>query len=257
MRRLFLPEKLELFLDLLVLVEHRFDFLFHLRQRRAKLRRHLFQASPSRARLISRQPGDRFDAAHAGGDRALGDDPEKTDLAGRARVRAAAEFHRIAIELIRRRPPICTTRTVSPYLSPKNCMTSARDFTSAYGTSVQVTAAFSTMRSLTSRSMSRTCAAVSARAVEVEGQLVRTDERPFLRRLVADHFVQRPVEQMRHGVMPLDGAGADRGQLLSVPSRSCAGRRGRLLHPGPSRNVQPVCPVFCVFSDAPELPRAG
>ena len=58
-------------------------------------------------------------------------------------------------------PPICTTRTTSPYLSPKNCITSLRVFTSAWGTSVPLTPAFSRMRSLTSFSMSATCCAVS------------------------------------------------------------------------------------------------
>ena len=43
------------------------------------------------------------------------------------------------------------------------------------------------------------------RAVEVEGQLVRADEGTFLRRLLAHDFVQRPVQQVRDGVMALDG----------------------------------------------------
>ena len=58
-------------------------------------------------------------------------------------------------------PPICTTRTQSPYFSPKNCMMSLRSLMSLYLTSVQVTGAFSRMRSLTSRSTSATCCGVS------------------------------------------------------------------------------------------------
>ena len=51
-------------------------------------------------------------------------------------------------------------------------------------------------------------------AVEVEGELVGADEGAFLRGLVADDFVQGPVEQMRDGVVALDGvaAGAIHGQ---------------------------------------------
>ena len=45
-------------------------------------------------------------------------------------------------------------------------------------------------------------------AVEIEGQLVRADVAAFLRRVAANDFVQRPVQQMRHRVMPLDRAAA-------------------------------------------------
>ncbi len=60
------------------------------------------------------------------------------------------------------------------------------------------------MRSFTSFSMSRTCCGVSGGAGEVEGQLVRPDVTAFLRGVAADDFVQRPVEQMRDGVVALD-----------------------------------------------------
>ena len=45
-------------------------------------------------------------------------------------------------------------------------------------------------------------------AVEVEGQLVRTDVGTFLRRILADDIVQRPMKKMRDGVVALDGEAA-------------------------------------------------
>ena len=45
-------------------------------------------------------------------------------------------------------------------------------------------------------------------AVEVEGELVGADKGAFLRGLLAHDFVQGPVQQMGHGVMPLDGRAA-------------------------------------------------
>ena len=46
------------------------------------------------------------------------------------------------------------------------------------------------------------------RAVEIEGQLVRSDKRTLLRRVATHHLVQRPVQQMRDGVMALNRGAA-------------------------------------------------
>ena len=43
------------------------------------------------------------------------------------------------------------------------------------------------------------------RTAEVEGQLVRTNITALLHRLGSDHFVQRPMQKVRHRVMTLDG----------------------------------------------------
>ena len=72
------------------------------------------------------------------------------------------------------------------------------------------------MRSLTSFSMSATCCGRERGAVEIEGQFVRADEGALLRGFLADDFVQRPVEQVRDGVMALDGVAASRGRHCSV-----------------------------------------
>jgi hypothetical protein len=56
--------------------------------------------------------------------------------------------------------------------------------------------------------MSATCCGRERLRVEVERELVRPDERTFLRRLFAHDLVQRPVQQMRDGVVALDGVAA-------------------------------------------------
>ena len=45
------------------------------------------------------ESGNSFDAAHTGGNGVFAHDAEQADLAGRARVRAAAKFHRITVQL--------------------------------------------------------------------------------------------------------------------------------------------------------------
>ena len=73
---------------------------------------------------LGRGAGQRLDAAHARGDGALRDDLEEADIAGAPHMRAAAQLDR---EGPRRAPfglghrsPIETTRTSSPYFSPKS-----------------------------------------------------------------------------------------------------------------------------------------
>ena len=56
--------------------------------------------------------------------------------------------------------------------------------------------------------MSAICCGRERRAVEIEGQFVRADEGAFLRRFLAHHFVQGPMEQVRDGVVALDGVAA-------------------------------------------------
>ena len=76
-------------------------------------------------------------------------------------------------------PPICTTRTVSPYLSPKNWRMSPRLVTSPCGVSVQLTPQFSTMRWLTSCSMSATWRGVSAWLLKSKVNLSGPTYEPF------------------------------------------------------------------------------
>ena len=45
-------------------------------------------------------------------------------------------------------------------------------------------------------------------AAEIESQFIRADVGTFLRGIGADDFVQSPMEEVRHGMMPLDGLAA-------------------------------------------------
>ena len=65
---------------------------------------------------------------------------------------------------------------MSPYLSPKNCITSLRDFTSAYGTSVQLTPAIFDDAFVDELFDVGDLLRRERRAVEVERQFVRPDE---------------------------------------------------------------------------------
>ena len=103
-----------------------------------------------------RVAGNRFDPANSGRDRFLLYNSERAYFVCQSHLSPAAQLHRITVERARR-PPICRTRTVSPYFSPKNWMMSVRFLTSAYGISVHETAAFSAILSLTSFSTSRAC----------------------------------------------------------------------------------------------------
>ena len=109
------------------------------------------------------------------------------------------------------------------------------------------------MRSLTSRSMSRTCAGVSAALLKSKVSLSGPTKEPFCVASWLDDFVQRPVQQVRDGVVPLDGArGARR--------RCCNGdvlgpTRGRVARP--SRKCSQVLPVFCVLVMRQNLPPSG
>ena len=76
---------------------------------------------------LRRRAGQRLDAAHAGGDRAFADDLEQADVAGAAHMGAAAQLGREHLVLVRRSPPIETTRTSSPYFSPNSASAPAFD----------------------------------------------------------------------------------------------------------------------------------
>ena len=87
-------------------------------------------------------------------------------------------------------------------------------------------------------------------AVEVEGQLVRADEGALLRGFLADDFVQRPVQQVRDGVVPLDGAAA-RAVELDGDVLADGGRIGFV------EEVQPGVAALLRIGDAPGIAAVG
>jgi hypothetical protein len=96
------------------------------------------------------------------------------------------------------------------------------------------------MRSLTSFSTSATCCGGERGAVEVEGQLVRAHEGALLRRVAAHDLVQRPVQQVRDGVMALDGRATGRIDRERPPRA----HRGRVVA---LDEMQPGAPDFWVL----------
>ena len=154
--------------------------------------------------VVGFQAGDGFDAAHAGGDGGLGHDAEQTDLAGRARVRAAAQFHRVTVELVRRAADLDDADGVAVFVAEELHHVLAvlhvgvRDFGPRDAGVFEDAFVDELLDVGDLRGRERG-------AVEVEGQLVRADEGTFLRGFLAHDFVQRPVEQMRDGVVALDG----------------------------------------------------
>ena len=155
-------------------------------------------APPRRPGGLRGGAGQRLDAAHAGGDRALADDLEQADVAGAADMRAAAQLDREgrAVAVAGRRPST-TTRTSSPYFSPNSA--SAPSATARPGsTGACRTSALSRMRSLTSASIARdVLGRQRLRMAEVEAQPVGRDQRALLRHMLAEPAAQRLVQQVR------------------------------------------------------------
>ena len=197
---------LELLLQFLLVREQRFDFLFQFVNRRIHFARERFdqmQLRHSRV-AISFKSGNGFDAPDARRNRAFADDAEQTDLARRARVRAAAKFHRITIQLPCAAADLDDADGVAVFVAEELHHVLAvlhvgvRDFRPRDAGVFEDAFVDELLDVGDLRGRER-------RAVEIEGQLVRPDERTFLRRLLARDFVQRPMQQMRDRVMPLDG----------------------------------------------------
>jgi hypothetical protein len=120
----------------------------------------------------------------------------------------------------------------------------------SYFTSVQLTGAFSRMRSLTSRSTSSTCCGVSGALLKSNVSLSGPHIRPFLHRVAADHFMQGPVQQVRDSVMALNG----------FPPRTVHGQHHLLPTAGASaspaaglQQMQPGVARFLRIAHPPEL----
>ena len=122
--------------------------------------------------------------------------------------------------------PIDTTRTSSPYFSPKSAMApEARASSSAI--SRVTTGVFS---SSTALAMSSTAfnffARHRLRVREVEAQPLGRDERALLRDVRAEHLTQRLVQQMRRGVV---GARRCAARVIDFELDGVAGLEAALL----------------------------
>ena len=164
----------------------------------------LDQISISTGGVVGFEPGNGFDTADAGGDGAFADEAEEADLTSVARVGAAAEFHAPAIELVRLAADLHDADEVAILLAEEShdavvgLGLNVGNF--APGNGIVGDDAF-VHESLDVAELLRG----ERGAVEVEGELVRRDAGALLRGVLADDFMQRPMQNVRDGVVALDG----------------------------------------------------
>ncbi len=128
--------------------------------------------------------------------------------------------------------PASSTRTMSPYLSPKNAIAPSASASSLVVSKIRV-GVFVSVSALARRSISAICVVGDRFVVaEVEPQAIRADHRAGLLDVLAEHLSQRVVQQVRARC----GCGG------SPPRRSDVDRRGRGLARGqrPRRDPGPV-----------------
>ena len=178
-----------------LLFEQVLDLLLQLVERRIHLSGNgLDQLAIELHHVVSRKTGDCFNPAHARGNRALGNDAEEADLAGRAGVGTAAEFHGIPVQLPCPAADLDNADHVAVFVAEELHYVLAR-FDVRVGnfgpTDASVLDDAFVDELLDVGDLLRS----ERGAVEVEGQFVRADERAFLRGILAHDFVERPVEQ--------------------------------------------------------------
>lgn len=175
--------------------------------------------------VVGFEAGDGFDASHASGDGSFGDEAEKADLAGVAGVGAAAEFHAPTIERMRFAADLDDADVLGVFFAEElhDALVLLRLFVRhlAPGNDVvghdALVDEFFDVGELPGG---------QSGAVEVEGELVRRDVGAFLRGVLADDLVQGPMQDVRDGVVSLDGvttrgidghtdAGADGGCIFA------------------------------------------
>ena len=139
-----------------------------------------------------------------GGDGAFADEAEEADLTGVARVRAAAEFHAPTIELVRLAADLHDADEVAVFFTKEG-----HDAVVGLGLDVGHFAPRNGIvgdDALVHEALDVGELLRGERgAVEVEGKLVRRDAGAFLCGVLADDLVQRPVQDVRDGVVALDG----------------------------------------------------
>ena len=198
--------------------------------------------------------GDGLDAAQVGADGALAQDLDGPDGAQGVDVGAAAQLDRPVA-----RPR--STRTTSPYFSPKKAMAPSRS-ASSLDISVALTALVGDDLLVGQVLDPLQLLGGDRRVVaEVEPQPVGRHQRAGLLDVVAQHLPQGPVEQVGAGVVAADGlppVGVDRGGGLLAGAdlalhhpgrRGGAGRAGRRWCRAPRRVpvsvvIVPVSPTW-------------
>ena len=152
--------------------------------------------------LVGASPGDRFDAADAGGRAAFAGDQEQADIAGLVDVRAAAQL--VGEKSLLAGSPMVMVRTVSPYFSPNSAMAPSpiaccsglmAMFRRIIAQDGPVDAGFDLLQLLGCHRL---------RVGEVEAQPVGGDQRAGLAGMLAQHAAQLGVQQVGGGVVAHD-----------------------------------------------------
>ena len=175
--------------------------------------------------VVGFEAGNGFDAAHAGGDGAFSDEAEKADFAGVAGVGAAAEFHAPTIERMRFAADLHDADVLGVFFAKElhDAAVGLGVGVGHFGPGNDVVGHDALVDEFFDVGELR---GGQSGAVEVEGELVRRDVGAFLRGVLADDLVQRPMQDVRDGVVALDGvtacgidghadAGADGGGVFA------------------------------------------
>ena len=199
--------------------------------------------------LVGGHAGQRLDAPHAGGDGAFADDAEKPEFARGARVRSAAEFHRVAVERVRVPADLDDADDVAVFVAEelndarvrlRLLMGNFRPGNAAVGENELVDFPLD-FGNLLRRERG---------GIEVEGQLFVGNEGAFLRDVFPDDAVQREVQQVRRGVVAFDRAAA-----LFVDGDGSFGADGRRL--AAFDEMQEDVPAFARVEDFPSAAARG
>ena len=154
--------------------------------------------------VVGLHPGDGLNAAHAGGHGSFGDETEESDLAGVAGVSAAAEFHAPTSQRMGFAADLHDADVLGVFFAEElhdaavSLGLGVRHFSpgnDVVGDDAFVDEFFYVGELRGGQSG----------AVEVKGELVRRDVGAFLRGVMADDLVQGPMQDVRDGVVSLDG----------------------------------------------------
>ena len=154
--------------------------------------------------VVSLHPGDGFNAAHASGDGSFGDEAEEADLAGVAGVGTAAEFHAPTIERMRFAADLDDADVLGVFFAEElhDALVLLRLFVRHLAPGNDVVGDDALVDEFFDVGELR---GGQSGAVEVKGELVRRDVGAFLRGVLADDLMQRPMQDVRDGVMALNG----------------------------------------------------
>ncbi len=155
--------------------------------------------------VVGLHPSDGFDAAHASGDGSFSDEAEESDLTGVAGVGTAAEFHAPTIERMRFAADLHDANVLGVFFAKElhDAAVGLRLGVGHFSPGNDVVGDDAFVDEFFDVGQLRSG---QSGAVEVKGELVRRDVAAFLRGVLADDLVQRPMQDVRDGVVTLDGA---------------------------------------------------